>query len=439
MLQAVMEAPVIVKVMAALAIILLVSRFCRHLIVSIAVGAVVLALWAGYPLAGAASIAWGAIISLDTILLAIIVLQVIWLSSVMTAGGVMDDLVGAVRSRVSQRGSMAVLPAVIGLLPMPGGALFSAPLVDSCDVNGDVSAALKTQTNHWFRHIWEYWWPLAAGVLLAVDIAGLEIWQFMALQAPFTLFAVGAGYWFLLRRIEQPHSGPTMEKDDGAPHFLSLVLPIVLVIGTYAVVKIAHAGLEARWGEAVPALHRYVPMMIGLVVALLALQVQRPLGVQKWKEILLSRRAFMMAAIVVVVRIYGAFIEGELPNGVLLVDQMRQEMARWGIPMVAIMMALPFISGFATGLSVAFVGASFPIVINLLGSNPAAGELLPTVLLAYAFGYVGVIISPVHVCLVVASEHFGTHLLENLVALLKPSAAVLMVAFMGYHVVGWLL
>ncbi|MFO7958171.1 MAG: DUF401 family protein [Candidatus Brocadiia bacterium] len=439
MLDAVMAAPVIVKILVALAVILIVSRFCRHLIVSIAIGALVLAVWAGYSASDAASIVWGATVSLNNIMLVIIVLQVIWLSSQMSATGVMEDLVGAVRSRVSQRASMAVLPAVIGLLPMPGGALFSAPLVDSCDVNGEVPPALKAQTNHWFRHIWEYWWPLAAGVLLAVDIAELEIWQFMALQAPFTLVAVGAGYWFLLRRIKQPHSRPTMARDDASPHFFMLVLPIVLVIGTYGVVKIAHAGLQARWGDAAPGLNRYLPMAIGLLVAMSVLQMQRPLGAQKWKEILLSRRAFMMAAIVVVVRIYGAFIEGELPNGTLLVDQMRQEMAQWGIPMLAIIMALPFISGLATGLSVAFVGASFPIVINLLGTNPASGVLLPTVLLAYSFGYVGVVISPVHVCLVVASEHFGTHLVENLRALLRPAAAVMLVAFMGYYVVGWIL
>jgi len=439
MLDAVMAAPVILKVLVALVLILVVSQFYRHLIVSVAMGAVVLAFWAGHSALGAASIAWRQTISLNNIMLLVIVVQVIWLSSQMSATGVMEDLVGAVRSRVSQRASMAVLPAVIGLLPMPGGALFSAPLVDSCDVNGEVPAEVKAQTNHWFRHIWEYWWPLYPGVLLAVEVTGLEIWQFMLLQIPFTLCAVGIGYLFLLRRIEQPHARAAVERDEEAPHFLSLVLPIIVVIATYAVVKLGHAGARAHWGEAVPALNRYMPMALGLLTAMFVLQLQRPLSVTKWKDIVLSRRAAMMLAIVVAVRTYGAFIEADLPNGTPLVEQMRQEMNRWGIPLLAIMMILPFFSGLATGLSVGFVGASFPIVINLLGQDPAAAVLFPTVLLAYGFGYMGMLISPVHVCLVVTSEHFDTPLLRNVRALAKPAAVMLVVAYVGYYVVGWLL
>jgi hypothetical protein len=272
-----------------------------------------------------------------------------------------------------------------------------------------------------------------------MEVSGLEIWQFMLLQIPFTLGAVGIGYWFLLRRIEQPHSRPAVQKDEEAPHFLSLVLPIIVVIVAYAVIKLGHAGARAHWGEAVPALNRYLPMAVGLLIAMFVLQLQRPLPARKWKEILFSRRAGMMVAIVVAVRIYGAFIEAELPGGTPLVEQMRQEMNRWGIPVLAILMILPFVSGLATGLSVGFVGASFPIVINLIGQSPAAEVLFPTVLLAYGFGYMGMLISPVHVCLVVTSEHFETHLLHNVRALARPATVMMVVAFVGYYVVGWIL
>jgi hypothetical protein len=46
------------------------------------------------------------------------------------------------------------LPALVGILPMPGGAIFSAPLVEaSCPltyIGGEVLAFI----NYWFRHIW---------------------------------------------------------------------------------------------------------------------------------------------------------------------------------------------------------------------------------------------------------------------------------------------
>ncbi len=438
MADALLAAPVIVKVLGALSLILVMNRLCRHLIVSVAVGTVVLALWSGHSVPAMALIAWRRFLSGGTLLLVLVVFEVIWLSSQMSVTGVMGDLVEAVRARLSRRGAVAVLPAVIGLLPMPGGAVFSAPLVDSVDADDSISPHLKTQANHWFRHIWEYWWPLYPGVLLAMELTGLDVWQFMLLGIPLSLCAVAAGYVFLLRRI------PAEGGDRAAGHsavghrFLVLVLPIIVVIGCYAAVRLSYAGVELAWPGA-PAMNKYIPMAIGLVGAMLVLQRQRPLGRSGWREILLSRRALNMAAIVAAVSVYGGFVDARLPNGEPLVAQMRVEMADWGIPFLAIVMLLPLVSGLATGLSIGFVGASFPIVISLLGDRPPMSVLLSTTVLAYGFGFAGMLLSPVHVCLVVASEYFKTRVLANAAGLLKPTAVVLTASFLYHLLLRWVL
>ncbi len=136
--------------------------------------------------------------------------------------------------------------------------------------------------------------------------------------------------------------------------------------------------------------------------------------------------------------VYGAFIEARLPGGQLLVEQMRAEMADWGIPLMGVVMVVPFVSGLATGLSVGFVGASFPIVISLMGPDPSAHVFYRTVLLAYAFGYMGMLISPVHVCLIVTSQHFETFLLHNMAALLRPAAVTLTWALLLYVALGFI-
>lgn len=432
MIEAVLAVPVIIKVLAALSLILLVNRFCRHLIVSVTVGALVLALWSGHSGPAMLHIAWRGFFCARTLFLMAIIFEVIWLSSQMAASGTMKGLVAAVRARVSRRGAMAVLPAVIGLLPMPGGALFSAPLVDSCDRDGTISPALKTRTNHWFRHVWEFWWPLYPGVLLAMEITKLKVWQFMLLGIPLTLCAVAAGYVFLLRRIPEDNAAPAEEQaPETGPGFLALILPIIVVIACYTAITVPYAAAKRIWPE-VPAMNRYIPMAVGLLCAMLALQRQRPLSRRQWRDVLLSRRALNMALIVATVSIYGAFIEARLPNGEPLVGQMRAEMAEWGIPLVAIMMLLPFVSGLATGLSIGFVGASFPIVIALAGQDAPLALLLSTTVLAYGFGFVGMLLSPVHVCLIVASEYFKTRVLRNAMGLLKP-AAVVLAATVAYH------
>ncbi|MHC5034841.1 MAG: DUF401 family protein [Planctomycetota bacterium] len=425
MADAILDAPVLVKVFAALALILVLNRLLGRLVLSVFLGALVLGLWSGHSAGAILSIAWARLSSAGCILLMLILLQVIWLSSQMAAAGVMEDLVTAVRARVSRRGAVAVLPAVIGLLPMPGGALFSAPLVDSCDTDDMIGPVLKAQTNHWFRHMWEFWWPLYPGVLLALAMTGLEIWQMMMIGMPLTLCSVGAGYVFLLRRIKPESEEVAAAALAGqGPGPFALLLPIVVVIVCYTAIRLADAGLGLLWPEA-PRVHRYVPMVLGLAAAILTLQIQRPLGKEQWRKILLSGRAVGMAAVVAAVLVYGAFIEADLPGGQSLVGQMSAEMAEWGIPLMPIIMLLPLVSGLATGVTVACVGASFPIVIDLLGDSPSTSALLSTTVLAYGFGYMGMLLSPVHVCLVVTGEHFKTGVLRIAAGLLKPAAVVL--------------
>ena len=434
MVEAIMEAPVIVKVLGALSIILVINYFCKHLIVSVAVGALALALWSGHSAGGMARVAWGRLSSVSNLFLLLIVFQVIWLSSQMAETGIMEGLVAAVRARVSRRAAMGVLSAVIGLLPMPGGALFSAPLVDSCDTEGTIGAELKTQTNHWFRHIWEYWWPLYPGVLLALDITKLEVWQLVLVGVPLTGCAVAAGYWFLLRRIKPDPKGDEDHRQGKKPKLLPHVLPILIVIVTYALIKGGHAS-ASRLGATLPPLNEYVPMAVGLFLAMLVLQRERPLGREQWRRILLSRRALNMVLIVLAVLIYGAFIEAPLPDGQELAAQMRAEMVDWGIPLLAILMLIPMVSGLATGLAIGFVGASFPIVMNLIGPDPTTGQVIATAALAYGFGYVGMLLSPVHVCLIVSSEHFKTSVLRNAAAMAKPAVFILIGALAEYGLI----
>lgn len=432
MIDWLLSVPTLAKVLASLGLILAVNRLARNLTVSILAGTLVLGVWSGRPAGALAETAWGRFASADNLCLMATVVLVIWLSSQMAAAGVMADLVGAVRTRTGKRGSMAVLPAVIGVLPMPGGAIFSAPLVDQVDADGSVAPLLKVQTNYWFRHIWEYWWPLYPGVLVAVDVTGLEIWQFMLLQLPLTLFALAAGYVFLLRRISPGDAGadPPAGGDAPAP-LVRLVLPVIIVIGTYAAVRLAWWGASSLW-PALPPLNKYVPMILGLVLALAIQQLQRPMPWKAWRPILFSGRTLTLVVLVAIIRIYGALIETPMAGGPSLVQDMQAEMDAWGIPVLAMIMLLPFVVGITTGICVGFVGASFPIVVSLVGADAPPAELLAAATLAFGFGYMGMMLSPVHVCLIVTNAHFKTRLARSLRGLLAPAAAVL-VAVTVYH------
>jgi len=434
MLSHFMSTPTLVKVLCSLGVILIVSQLSRQLLLSIVVGTLTLALWTGHSPASICMITLNRIASTNTIMLLLVVFQVMWLSNQMAQAGMMKELVDAVRERVSHRASLAVLPAVIGLLPMPGGAIFSAPLVDSCDVDGSIPPNLKACINHWFRHMWEYWWPLYPGVLLALDICHIPLWQFVAIQLPLTVAYVVAGYFFLLRKT--PRGRETIERTRNRPttRLLPLVMPILVIVATYALVTAGYAGVRAVWAAA--RMNSYVPMSIGILLAMVALQRHHPLTGPQWRKILLSSRAVIFAGIVLAVLVYGGFIAAKLPDGTPVVEQMRLEMHQWGIPMTAAVMVLPFVCGLTTGITVGYVGASFPILINLLGPNPPLSRLFATIVLAYGVGHMGMMLSPVHICLVVTSEHFKTRLIRSIVGLLKPAVCMVCVAIALSYLLG---
>ena len=122
--------PYIIKVLLSLVFILVINRLTDRLYLAVICGAVFLGFISGHGPESIAKITADKAASPNTLFLMFIIFQVIWLSRQMSDTGVMKDLVASVNKGVSKRTSMAVLPAAIGLLPMPGGALFSAPLVD---------------------------------------------------------------------------------------------------------------------------------------------------------------------------------------------------------------------------------------------------------------------------------------------------------------------
>ncbi|HAK46447.1 MAG TPA: hypothetical protein DCO79_11085 [Spirochaeta sp.] len=422
MIELLYDTPSLIKILVSLAAIIITNKLVKNQIIGVFIGTLILSTWSGHSLGGISSIAWERFSNIDNIFLLIVVFTIIVLSSQMKESGMMDDLVGSITNRLSQNKAMAVLPAVIGLLPMPGGAVFSAPLVDSCDPEDSIDPLLKTRINYWFRHVWEYWWPLYPGVLLAIEISGLPVPTFMLLLFPITLASIAGAWFFLLRKAGKGRPVVKPSGNEKRAHIVFLLSPIIIVMGSYAVL-----------GSLIPALSeftRYLPIAIGILLSIIYLQILRPLNASSWKKIFKSRIFVNMVVLVALIRIYGAFIEGRLPDGTLLMEALRGELAAAGIPAYLLIMVIPFVCGISTGIAIGTVGAAFPIVISLIGPNPDFALLASTTTLAYSFGHVGQLLSPVHVCILVSNEYFNVGLGKSLLGIIKPAIVVLAAGFL---------
>jgi hypothetical protein len=99
-----------------------------------------------------------------------------------------------------------------------------------------------------------------------------------------------------------------------------------------------------------------------------------------------------------------------------------------GVMLVLTFILLPFIAGLITGLIVAFVGLTFPLLIGIALHSPLQEYFMPMMVLAMIAGTCGQLLSPMHVCLVVTAEFFTITLPGLLRSLFLP---VMVLCLMG--------
>jgi hypothetical protein len=77
------------------------------------------------------------------------------------------------------------------------------------------------------------------------------------------------------------------------------------------------------------------------------------------------------------------------------------------------------------GITIAFVGTTFPILISLVHSFGETQGILGYMMLALVSGFIGVLLSPLHLCLLLSNEYFGTPLTKVLRLVARPCAVLL--------------
>ena len=106
------------------------------------------------------------------------------------------------------------------------------------------------------------------------------------------------------------------------------------------------------------------------------------------------------------------------------VIHMRNELMTYGIPVMLLVLIMPLLSGFILGIAIGFVGASFPLIIPLIQS-PDLLKYLSYAGIAYTFGYIGMMISPVHLCFLVTKDYFKANLALSYFFIFKTGLTVL--------------
>jgi integral membrane protein (TIGR00529 family) len=306
----------------------------------------------------------------------------------------MEAVVNVARDR---RIAMAFLPGVIGLLPSAGGAAFSAPMVQEAASDADMSPEHKAFVNYWFRHIWEYISPLYPGIVLAAAITKIPINSLLLSQLPLPIAVIAVGALLGFRGTAIKAIAGKRDRSEIKALFLTL-LPIALSVVLVVVFKL--------------------PLAIAMTSVVTALFLFFRYTIRELWTTLRESVSLNVMLMVVGIMVFKGMLEatGAIEALPIFFEQS-------GLPSGVVIFALPFIVGLLTGLTVGFVGATFPIITAMMGGHPDPA----TVTFAFASGFAGVMLSPTHLCLLLTIRYFKADMAATYRFMYLPVFAVFLV------------
>lgn len=341
----------------------------------------------------------GTLTDYGTLSLMAMLYLVFLLNNILNAAGAMKSGVESLEKMVGDnRLTLISVPMLIGLVPSPSGAVLSAPFVDILGDKSNISRERRLLINYWFRHVSEYINPIYPGVILATGLVGMAFRDFFLANLPVmaAYFVLGVVFFIL------PVKGVRFKRHiraGGVIVFLRGVAPILAAVSIPMVVE--------------------VELHTALAVAVALGWVLHGKRVKSFSEV--ARKSVKVDLLVIVFLVmFFKFILEQSHTA----EKILYALEALGVPEVAILVAVPMIMGALTGLTIGYVGLSFPILAPLFG---AAGQVsMWAVMTAFVSGYIGILISPMHLCFSVTQKYFKADLKKTYRKLVTPLVATML-------------
>jgi len=324
-----------------------------------------------------------AIIDPVTIRLIGIIVLVLLLSSILKRIESLKDIVDSLQKLVKDyRLILAFIPSFLGLLPMPAGAMFSAPMVKEIGDRAGLNPEEETFVNYWFRHIWEFVWPLYPSIILFSALLGVEVREIIIVQFPISIVALILGLVWEQRYLRKDEASD--KRGEFGLNIKKLFLstwPIILVIFMVIIIKI--------------------DLLISLILVILSLILLNRSKMKTEVIIEIIKKDIPLNTVVLIAGIMIFKRTLETTGAIMVIPGFFTEL---GVHPLVILFFIPFLIGMLTGITSAIVGIGFPVLLPFIVTQ---GEVnLNYAMFAFVGGYMGHMLSPMHLCLVVTNDYF---------------------------------
>ena len=295
---------------------------------------------------------------------------------------------------------IALLPSMIGLMPIIGGALISAPMVVEGSDELKLSPERRTFINYWFRHVWQYTLPTYPSLILAATLIKIPVRTLGWINLPLTLTAVVSGIFFGFWGVSKSTRMKSLSNTTSALRLFYNLCPLLF-------------GLILVVGFQVELAFAFGLVVLGMIIFYRI----------SWSVVLKGLKESLNVELLLTVTIVMGFKKVLESSGA--VHSVSSVLLSSEFPLWLIAIWVPFLVGLITGVTIAPIAISFPVLIPLFQSDP---HFLSYMVLAFASGICGDLLSPFHLCLILTKDYFRADLKGVYRFIWIPTASILGVA-----------
>ncbi len=335
--------------------------------------------------------ALNALTDLRTINLLATLTLALFLAHTMWEVGILSRATKAITSLSTLLGAITI-PMLVGLIPMPGGAVVSAMMAQELYFRRmGLGADEASYINYWFRHVWVTVWPLYQTVILSSSILSVSIKDLIS-----STWVVALPYFisglivtsYILKKFNYFSTKSSVSESFGNLKGLEVIKELLL--GIWPFIIIATLALGTSLDIKLVILLTLIPIII----------IYRPNKGTYVNSLKFALSPKIIALIITVMLFRQYIISSDLSHELI------KDLTSLGISPAVVAPLLTFLLGLVGGGEFVFVAVGFPALIPLILNAGVLNKYMLS--LAMLGGFLGAILAPSHLCIVLTTERYGT-------------------------------
>ena len=276
---------------------------------------------------------------------------------------------------------MMLLPAILGMLPVPGGAFLSVPFVNNIGEKLNIPPNRRSVINLTFRHVAMYVMPFGSAMLLIDSLLPeIGIYRLIALNLPVVFFYIGGAYLIHLKNVP-------FEKTVSEASVPQAIRDLILYSSPiYSIVLI----------NLIFGLSMWISVLISIIFTFFLVS-------EKNSYLRTAIKGINLHTLFMLVGVY--FVQNLIRSQTSVMSLFSSLfLSVSGFSVLLVIMFIAVVLGLSTGLNMVSLGILLPLVQGLPIS---VTEKLLYVFFIYIWSFIGYYYSPLHLCQILSNSYVG--------------------------------